>query len=259
MSAERKNRLKRIVDLLVQQDRMSVKEIAMILTVSEMTIRRDLNTLQHEGVITRTHGGATLYDSMNTGSEMYVLGEQTEKNARLKSAIGQRAAALIEPRETIFLDSGSTTPFIAKYLDGDTPLTVLCYTFKNASIFHNRRNTNLILAGGYFHRDSNVFHSHEGCELIKKIRADKAFISTGGIDEHLGLTTYFYFEADIKRAMIESAKQIILVTDSSKFNKVSITHFASLKEINTIITDRGIPDSIKSTIQEIGIELIIAD
>ncbi len=192
-------------------------------------------------------------------SDIYLLGEQTEKNVRQKSLIGLKAASLIRPHEIIFLDSGSTTPFIAKYLDRDVPITVLCYTYKNASEFHNRKNTNLILSGGYFHGDSSIFHSKEGCELIKNIRADKAFISTGGIDEELGLTTYFYYEVDIKKAMIESAKQIILVADSSKFGKVNITYCASLKDVHTVLTDSGITENYKNIISDLGIELIIAE
>lgn len=259
MSVKQKKRLDQIIKLLSHKERMSVKEIADILNVSEMTVRRDLNNLQSGGVINRIHGGATLYDVRKNSRESYILGEQIEKNARLKSAIGLKAASLIEPNETIFLDSGSTTPFIAKYVDPETPITVLCYTLKNAFILNNRKNTNLILAGGYYHKSSNIFHSHEGCELIKKVRADKAFIAAAGIDLKLGLTTVFYFEADIKRAMVESAKKVILVADSSKFGKVSTINFAMLDEIHTIITDNGITTDMRNSIMERGIELIIAD
>ncbi len=104
-----------------------------------------------------------------------------------------------------------------------------------------------------------MFHSREGCQLIKNNRADKAFISAAGIDESLGLTTYFYFEADIKKAMIGSAKHIILVADSSKFGKISITYFASLGEVQTIITDGGLSENYREIVQNIGIELVIAD
>ncbi|MCD6122390.1 MAG: DeoR/GlpR transcriptional regulator [Spirochaetales bacterium] len=259
MSIKQKKRLNEIIKLLSHKERMSVREIAETLSVSEMTIRRDLNNLQSGGIINRTHGGATLFDIRKTNGESYILGEQIEKNAKLKSAIGLKAASLIEPNETIFLDSGSTTPFIAKYVDPEIPITVLCYTLKNAFILNNRKNTNLILAGGYYHKFSNIFHSREGCELIKKVRADKAFIAAAGIDIKLGLTTVFYFEADIKRAMVKSAQKVILVADSSKFGKVSTINFATLDEVHTIITDNGINEDMKSSIIERGIELIIAD
>jgi len=245
--------------LLNQKSELSVKEIAEMLHVSDMTVRRDLNELERQGIIRRTHGGATLLDPSSSVRDPYILGEQTAKNVREKSMIGIKAASLVRPDETILLDSGSTTPFVARHIDKDLPLTVLCYTFTNALEFYPRKNANLILLGGFFHRDSNIFHSVENRALISNIRADKAFISTGGLDPELGLTTYFYYEADIKREMIRSARQIILVTDSTKFGKISVTHFAGLDEVDTVITDEGISDEYREILADRGIELLITN
>ena len=245
--------------MLNQKSELSVKEIAEMLHVSDMTVRRDLNELERQGIIRRTHGGATLLDPSSSVRDPYILGEQTAKNVREKSMIGIKAASLVRPDETILLDSGSTTPFVARHIDKDLPLTVLCYTFTNALEFYPRKNANLILLGGFFHRDSNIFHSVENRALISNIRADKAFISTGGLDPDLGLTTYFYYEADIKREMIRSARQIILVTDSTKFGKISVTHFAGLDEVDTVITDEGISDEYREILADRGIELLITN
>jgi DeoR family deoxyribose operon repressor len=148
---------------------------------------------------------------------------------------------------------------VAKHLDAELPVTVVCYTFTNALEFYPRKNANLILLGGFFHRDSNIFHSAENRALVRNIRADKAFISTGGLDAELGLTTFFYYEADIKREMIHSARQIILVTDSTKFGKISVAHFAGLDEVDTIVTDDGIAAEYRTILLDRGIELIVAD
>jgi DeoR family deoxyribose operon repressor len=259
MSYERKKRIRNVINLLNQKAELSVKEISGMLHVSDMTVRRDLDALERQGTIRRTHGGAVLLDPSTSVRDPYVLGEQTTKHVREKNLIGIKAASLVQPQETIFLDSGSTTPFIAKHLSPDLPITVLCYTLTNALEFYPRKNTNLILLGGFLHRDSNIFHSIENRALISNTRADRAFISTGGFDAELGLTTYFYYEADIKREMIRSARQIILITDSTKFGKISITYFAGLDEIDTIITDEGIPEEYRNILEERGIELIIAD
>jgi DeoR family deoxyribose operon repressor len=136
---------------------------------------------------------------------------------------------------------------------------VLCYTFTNALEFYPRENTNLILLGGFLHRDSNIIHSVENLELIRNTRADKAFISTGGLDPKMGLTTYFDYEAAIKREMINSARQIILVTDSSKFGEINVVHFADLDKIDMIITDQGISEEYRRLFMDREIELIIAD
>lgn len=229
--------------------------------MSEITVRRDLNHLENERMIKRTHGGAALCTSLITSpsdTEAYTVEDQTKKNIRQKSIIGMKAASLIQPHETILLDSGTTTPFIAKYLTSDMPLTVLCYTSDNTFELIHRPNVNLILAGGYYDRNSHVFRGNECSELMKSIRAEKAFISAAGVDEKLGLTTYFYFESEIKKTFIELAKRIILVADSSKFGKISISYFGSLEQVHTVITDDGLSPEYRDFIKNIGIELILA-
>ncbi|NPV40529.1 MAG: DeoR/GlpR transcriptional regulator [Anaerolineae bacterium] len=259
MSYERKKRVRNIINLINQRKEISVKEISDLMRVSNMTIRRDLDDLEQQGIIRRTHGGAVLLDPNTSMMDLYILGEQTTRNAEEKRQIGIKAASLIQPHETIFLDSGSTTPFIAKSLSYNLPITVLCYTFTNALEFYPRENTNLILLGGFLHRDSNIIHSVENLELIRNTRADKAFISTGGLDPKMGLTTYFDYEAAIKREMINSARQIILVTDSSKFGEINVVHFADLDKIDMIITDQGISEEYRRLFMDREIELIIAD
>jgi DeoR family deoxyribose operon repressor len=259
MNEDKKDRYKRIVTLLAQKGEMTVHEIAKILDVSEMTVRRDLAEMESERVVQRTHGGARIFDSSSLIGENYVVSEQTQKNHQQKSIIGLRAASLVKPNETIFLDSGSTTPFIARYIEKELPITVLCYTLLNALEFYNRKNTNLILSGGFYDRDSTVFHGPEGNSFLKGIRADKAFISAAGVDEKLGLTTFFYFEADMKKLVIQSARQIILVVDSTKFGKTSISHFADLDQVHTVITDTGVREEDATMLRERGIDLIIAE
>jgi DeoR family transcriptional regulator, deoxyribose operon repressor len=259
MSYERKKRIGSIIHLIQQKKEISVKEIAEVMHVSEMTIRRDLDALEQQGVVNRTHGGAVLLVPTTSVSFPYILREQFTKNTREKTLIGIKAASMVQPHETIFLDSGTTTPFIAKNMNPDLPVTVLCYTFTNALEFYQRNNANLILLGGLLHRDSNIFYSVDNYELIRKTRADKAFISTGGFDPQMGLTTFFDYEAVIKREMIRSAKHIILVADSTKFGNISVTHFAELDEIDTIITDDSLSEEYRKIIVNRGIKLIIAD
>jgi DeoR family transcriptional regulator, deoxyribose operon repressor len=259
MNEDKKDRYKSIVALLSQKSEMTVKDIAKILNVSDMTVRRDLADMETERVVQRVHGGAHLFDSSSIIGENYVIGEETQRNSQQKSRIGLKAASMVKPNETIFLDSGSTTPFIAKYIDKEMPITVVCYTFLNALEFYNRKNTNLILSGGFYDRDSTVFHSSESNTFLKGIRADKAFISAAGVDSKLGLTTFFYFEADMKKLMIQSAKNIILVVDSTKFGKSSISHFADLTQINTVITDAGVHEEDAAMLRDRGIDLIIAE
>jgi len=227
--------------------------------VSQMTIRRDLDVLERQGIIKRTHGGAVLLDPNTSTDYTYILGEQKTRNTYEKNLIGLKAASLVQPNDIIFLDSGTTTPFIANNMKPDLPITVICYTLTNALEFYQRSNANLILFGGLFHRDSNIFYSAGSNAIIRNTRADKAFISTGGFDPEMGLTTFFDYEAIIKREMIRSAKRIILVADSTKFGKISVNHFAELEDIDTVITDNGISNDYRQILMDRGVELIIAN
>jgi DeoR family deoxyribose operon repressor len=259
MNEDKKDRYKRIVTLLSQGGELTVHDIAQVLDVSEMTVRRDLSEMEADRIVERTHGAARIFNPSSLVRENYVVSEQMQKSFQQKNLIGLKAASMVSAHETIFLDSGSTTPFIARYLDKDMPVTVLCYTFLNALELYNRKNTNLILSGGFFDKDSTVFHSSNAATFLKGIRADKAFISAAGVDERLGLTTFFYFEADIKKLMMLSARQIVLVVDSTKFGKSSVSHFGELEQVNVVITDAGVPDEARAMLREKGVELIIAE
>ena len=259
MGKDKKQRFSKIINLLADKGEMQVNEIADIINVSAMTIRRDLTELENDDIVKRVHGGAMLKEQDGPINNPYIIREQIEKNSREKSAIGKICASLIDEDDIIFLDSGSTTPYISKNIDMDMKLSVLCYTLENAFEFYQRKNTRLILAGGYHNRDANAFYSKYSVDLIRELRADKVFISTGGIDMKLGLTTYFDFEADIKKAMIKSAKQAILVSDSTKFGKINNTFFADIEQFDIIITDSGIQEEFKEYISQLGIKLLIAE
>lgn len=123
---------------------------------------------------------------------------------------------------------------------------------------YNKKNIDLIIPGGYLHRDSDVLHSDEGIELLKKIRTDKVFISAGGIDNNLGLTCYHDFHVLIKKILMKSSKKIILISDSSKFEKIKPSYFADLSEMHALLTDDNIPEHYREIIKDLGIELIIA-
>ncbi|MFW6137991.1 MAG: DeoR/GlpR family DNA-binding transcription regulator, partial [Spirochaetota bacterium] len=158
----------------------------------------------------------------------------------------------------VAFDIGTTTPFIAKYLDRNIDITGVCVTFECAMELYHKKNVNLLLTGGFLHRDSDVFASDEGNDLLRKIRTDKFFVSAGGIDAQLGLTCYHDFHVEIKKILMKSSKKIILVSDSSKFGNVTPSYFADLSDIHALITDEKIPHNYKTILDEMGIELIIA-
>ena len=236
---------------------VSIRELTKKFEVSEMTIRRDLGLLAGENLVDLIPGGAILKRPEDNESRYLVTKEESIRTIE-KLKIGQRAVSLVQPDETIILDIGTTTEILAKYLREDAPITVLCFTLNALVEVYKKKNCSIIFAGGYFHPQTMTFESPEGIELIKRTRADKAFVSAAGIHQELGVTTVYPHELQAKKAILNSAKSRILVVDSSKFGQTKSVYFAEIADFQTIITDNGIPEEYAAFIREKGIELIVA-
>ncbi len=254
-------RYQSIVAILRKRGEVSTRQLAEILHTSEMTIRRDLNYLEEQGLIVRKYGGAYLTDRFPGDEEgsaySWYFGKEIGVNVREKSLVGRQAVSLIRPNETVAFDMGTTTHFIAHYLSRELALNAICISYDCFAELYNKPLVQIILPGGQLLRETNSFYSEEGIELLKKKRTDKVFISTGGIHKDLGLTVHYDYQVKLKRILMESSKQVILVSDSSKIDKVTPVHFAELKEINTFITDDGIPNDYADFVRALGIELMI--
>ena len=122
---------------------------------------------------------------------------------------------------------------------------------------YKKKNCSIIFAGGYFHPETMTFESAEGIDLIRRTRADKAFVSAAGIHRELGVTTVYPHELQIKKAILSSARSRILVVDSSKFGQTKSVYFADMPDFQTVITDSGVPEEYARTIRDLGIELIV--
>jgi DeoR family deoxyribose operon repressor len=252
-------RIKTIINHLRLKNAVSIKELTRVLGVSEMTIRRDLNMLAGDSVVELIPGGAIFKTSVvvDGGDEKYLIANASAERTREKVRIGQRAASMIEPHDTVALDVGSTTEYVAKFVQEDIPVTVLCFSLNILTEIYRKKNCGLIFVGGYFHDNTLMFESQEGLSLIKRTRVDKAFIAAAGVHETLGVTCANPYEIDTKKAALESAKTRILVADSSKFGKTRVAYFAQLREFNIIITDSEIPEGYRNLITGMGIELIV--
>ena len=255
--SNRSERLNRLVAVLKENETMSVRRLSELLDVSEMTIRRDLDTLKSEAIVDRSYGTATYHRNNiveNTVSNYELYSAKIQRNEE-KDRIGKFAATLIEPGDVIVIDSGSTADKLAKYMPEDMDVTILCYNYNVLSRLINKTLTKLIFPGGYYHSTEQLFESPQAIELIGQIRATKAFIAATGVHEKLGITCANNYEVPTKRTVIQSAQTRILITDSSKFGKVSPAYFAQLSEMDMIITDNQLPDEWKNIIERSEIKL----
>lgn len=251
-------RVSKICELIKLRNSLTIRELAEILNVSIMTIRRDLDDILDDPEIQMIRGMFlyTPQKEMEEGSPYSVISASTEdKEAKIR--IAEEAVSLIEEEDHILIDAGSTTEFFAKRLPDNLKMTVLCFSLNILNIIIGKKDTSVILPGGMYHSSSMLFESREGIELIKNTRVNKAFISASGVNLRLGATCSAEFERELKKTALESAHTRILLVDSSKFDKLQKRYFADLKNFDIIITDRGLSQEIASDIRSQKIELRI--
>lgn len=255
---KQEKRLLTLLEILKDEKAASTKELSQHLKVTEMTVRRDLGILADKNQVRIIHGGAiyTAREQRNEYEYYFFFQEETRYKEH-KARIGKKASSLIEESDTIIIDGGSTAECVARHIPKDVEITILCYSLNIANIVCRNNRWKKIVSGGYYNDDSLMFESPKGVELIKSMRASKAFISATGVNSTLGLTCKNISEVETKKAVIASSDTKILIVDSSKFGQVHIAHFADLDDFNIIITDGGIPQEYRDLINEREIELHI--
>ncbi|HUI70003.1 MAG TPA: DeoR/GlpR family DNA-binding transcription regulator [Spirochaetia bacterium] len=237
---KRQGRIEQILELLQRGRTASIQELSLRLSVSEMTIRRDLMLLAAQNKVHLVRAGALLRSESPGGFVGFSLTTDGGVHAEEKMRIGQKAATLVEPGDVIIVDSGSTTEWLARSLSREASLTVICFALNILLEVGTRPKCTVILAGGTLRPDTRVFESSEAVQLVRRFRAHKAFLSAGGVSEPLGVTCADPAEAELKKASIESAQSRILLADSSKLARVTGSWFASLSDFDAMVTDSGI-------------------
>jgi len=256
---KRKQRINDLMDLIREQPALSIKNLAEMLNVSEMTIRRDMAYLKSNNLLNRAHGMNFLNStsSISDAHHPYNLSTEFTKYNAEKDRIGRFASTLIDPGDIIIIDSGTTAGMLSKHIPENMNLTILCYNYYTLSQLYNKNGVSIIFPGGYFHRTDQMFESSEGLNLIKNHRANKLFIGASGIHEKLGMTCAHNYEVLTKRAVLNSSLIKILLADSSKFGIVNTAYFAQLNEIDVVVTDKGISKGWQNFISNLGKKLYI--
>lgn len=251
-------RREKIIAQLRKNGAVQVNDLATMFGVSSVTIRNDLAFLEKLGIATRAYGGALLCDVPNLTSERTIETKQTE-HLQIKQQIARRAASLVSPGNAIILDSGTTTYEIALQLRDMQEVTVMTNGMNVANALLDAPGVDLLVTGGHLRRSSQSFYGSRAEQALENYHFDMLFLGVDGLSLAQGITTHYENEARMNRRMCEVSRQIVAVTDSSKFNRVSLHRIIETHRINTLITDSGLSDRMRSGLEEQGVEVLLID
>jgi DeoR family fructose operon transcriptional repressor len=250
VAQERRSQLLELVRL---RGFASLPELAGELSVSESTVRRDLEQLEEQGVARRTHGGV-FYTGQSP--EFPHFKDRQVAQWDKKRAIAASAAALIEDGDTLILDGGSTTYEVAQLLAG-RPLQVVTNSMPVANLFASRTDSDLVIVGGNVLKRSGVTIGPYANAMLREIEVRRAVISVAAVNER-GFFNSNILLVETQRAMIAAADEVIVVADSTKFGHRSLAHVCPLSEIDRVVVDSEIGEDWRSRLTAAGVQLTIA-
>ena len=256
MPVDRKksDRIKLIQQALHDQKAIHLREMAALLDVSEMTLRRDLG--RHPDKFHLLGGHITLaFDPTETAE--YKLTEQGTRHVEEKRRIGKLAAAFIQPGDTVFFDCGTTVPFVVDFIPDDLEFTAVCNSLNVLLKLQQKPNCSIVLCGGTFHRKNQVFEHRDESSILDNVRLTWAFVSAAGVSQTLGVTCFNFNEVEVKQKVLRQAQHCMLLADHTKFDAVKTAHFATLEQFHVVVSDKKLPKTYRDLIQANGAKVVI--
>ena len=247
-------RRREILDALHRDGRVLVKDLARRFQISQITIRKDLEFLDGQGVIQRTHGGAL---PLRAGALLDPTVREKEKlHRKQKTKIALAASRLVEEGQSVLLDSGTMTMAIARALKGMAQLTVITNALNIAAELAGT-HIDVILTGGMLRKNSFSLVGPLAERTLRQLSADVLFLGVDGFDTKAGLFTPNLLESEVNRAMVEISRRTIAVCDSSKFGRRSLCNIMPVTMVHEVITDKQIPKADLAALKDAGIEVTL--
>ncbi len=260
----REERLRVIIQRLVQNQSVICNDLAQEFGLNVATIRLDLLELERRGLAKRVYGGAVLSEGQQTSDALTVVESQIMErfghHQIEKEAIGHAAAEMIADGETIIIDAGSTAFQVCKNLSGKRNLTIISCALNNLwQELAWKPGLQIFLTGGFLRAESLSFVGDYAENMLRGFRASKVFMGIDGISLEHGFTTLNFLEAAIKKRIIEVSEEVIVVADHSKFGKIGLIPVVPIETVHKIVTDSGVSPDFVADLQKRGVEVIVAD
>jgi DeoR/GlpR family transcriptional regulator of sugar metabolism len=245
-------RREKILELLNRSGKVKVIELSKVFNISEVTIRNDLKELEEAGLLERVHGGA-----VSTHKAYYKMSahERMRTNEAEKRTIATATAALITDGDTVIINSGTTTLFVAQELKNVKNLTIVTNSLPIAQEVGHFKNSSVIFLGGNLNPEYQFTYGDDALIQLRKYKADKLILAVDGVGFEEGISTYHHLEAEVNRQMIARVNKTIVVADFTKVGIASFAYIDSLDKIDYLVTNNTANQEEIQKIQEIGIEV----
>ncbi|WP_270838477.1 DeoR/GlpR family DNA-binding transcription regulator [Peptacetobacter hiranonis] len=243
-------RQSQILDLLTQNKKLKVTELSDVLNVSQVTIRKDLSALEESGIIVREHGYAKLNESDDINNRLAY-------HYDIKQKIAEKAVESIEDGETVMIESGSCCALVAlEIAKTKKDVTLITNSAFIADYIRKTGNVRIILLGGEYQEESQVMVGPITRKCAEGFFVDKLFIGTDGFTKETGFTGNDYMRSEAVKDMAKQASNVIIVTDSVKFQQKGVVSLLDTKKVSYIYTDSNIPEETEEYLIENNIKVI---
>lgn len=251
-----KQRRSRILDEVRRSGGVKVSDLTQMLSVSDMTVRRDLEVLAREGLLEKVHGGATIGGHLSTEEPGFEA--KANRELREKDVIAGFAAGLIEPGSAIALSAGTTTYALAHHLHSIPGLTVITNSTRIAEVLWKSGHSDptVIVTGGV-RTPSDALVGPIALNAVRSLHFDAVFMGVHGMAERTGFTTPNLTESEVNRALVAAARRLIVLADHTKWGEIGLSTFASLEEADVLISDDALPDDAKEVLSDTVGELVV--
>ncbi|MBX9677216.1 MAG: DeoR/GlpR family DNA-binding transcription regulator [Gemmataceae bacterium] len=247
-------RRQKVLDLVSAKGFMALGDLAKIVHASESTVRRDLDFLDQQGIVKRTHGGAFY---VGDGPALTPFEERASQELEEKKLVAKAAAARIRDGDSILLDGGTTTLEVAKLLVG-RPLQIVTNSLPIANLFASNRETDLVVLGGFVYPRTGVALGPLTVRMLEEVHVSQCIMGVGGITMK-GLFNGNLLLVETERAMMRTADEVVVVADHTKLGRQALAYLCETSAIDTLIVDKGITAEQRALVEPSGIRLIVAD
>lgn len=247
-------RRRKILELVEQTGQVTIDDLVKRFAVSSVTARSDLDALSAKGTLVRSHGGAVRFEP----TQDYPLKVKATLHRSEKSRIGQAAAQLVQPNETVILDSGTTTAEIAKDLKrARLKITVITSALNIANELADAPEISLIMVGGLLRTLSYSFVGPQAEAMLRDMHADRFFLAVDGVTLDSGPFTSDVLEAQLNALMTTVAREVTVVADSTKLGRRSLFRIGPLENVHRLITDARAPKDFTDALRKKGIDVML--